>query len=154
MPYYAPVPSAGQTRFTTIEETALLQVDTPMEDFAYHYFRTRYDRLKGILVRDFDTLNRCVYESLLDAVKRQSVALPRLRLTNREPMAWSMNWFRLRQSTGQVWNMDESQKKALEAGYDLIKHFDECRNMTRKLYIFCSDDREMVLVAMSMTLED
>jgi hypothetical protein len=69
-------------------------------------------------------------------------------------MAWSMNWFRLRQSTGQVWNMDETQKKALEAGYDLIKHFDECHNMTRKLYIFCSDDREMVLVAMSMTLED
>jgi hypothetical protein len=96
--------------FTTIEETAMLMNDTPDHDFACHYYNTRYERLKGIMLvmgqapyRDDNT------NSLVELVKaRWEASFNRSLLTlNAEPnsTSWSMNWFRLRTSvhgTGNV----------------------------------------------------
>jgi len=151
MPYYAPVSMTGLTRYTTIEETATLQQDTPMEDFAYHFYKTRYDRLKGILQRDFDTLRKSALECILDSMNRNVVALPKLRLANKMPMAWSMNWFRLRDDKNKMFVLSKEQKEQIIDDFHVLR---QSYPFLAEMYIFQGEDKDMLLVAMSLMMED
>ena len=128
--------------FTTIEETAMLMNDTPDHDFACHYYNTRYERLKGIMLGMDDRKPKVVgmvrgaeswtrYEMnadlqrLVETVeKRWEASLNRSLMTlAAEPnsTSWSMNWFRLRSFSGlgMVRNAD-TPYKLVEGDRDVL----------------------------------
>jgi hypothetical protein len=138
-------PSAS--RLALIEETAMLQNDTPPEDFAVHYYLNRYDRLKGIVKRDFADLSHSIHTALDESFGRNSGAFPSLMEQN--PVAWSMNWYRLRDNNNKTWMLDGSQKTAIVADFvdmRLDYPFDA------EIHIFQLDDRDVLLVAMCLQL--
>ena len=151
MPYYSPVNMLGPTRYTTIEETATLQQDTPLEDFAYHFYKTRYDRLKGVLMSSHDVLRKAVLTCILESMERNLTALPKLRLANKMPMAWSMNWFRLRDSQNKVFVLTKDQKEEIIDDFHVLR---QTYPFLARMFVFQGEDKDMLLVAMSLELEN
>lgn len=135
------------SRLALIEETAMLQNDTPPEDFAMHYYMNRYDRLKGVIKRDFADLSHSIHTALTDSFGRNSGMFPSLMEQN--PVAWSMNWYRLRDNTNKTWSLDDDQKTAIVADFeDLRLDFP----FEAQIHIFQLDDRDILLVAMFLQL--
>jgi hypothetical protein len=125
----------------------MLQNDTPPEDFACHYYLNRYDRLKGVVKRDFADLRQSIKTALNDSFGRNSAVFPSLMEQN--PVAWSMNWYRLRDNNNKTWMLDGSQKTAIVADFVDMRHdypFDA------QIHIFQLDDRDVLLVAMCLQL--
>jgi hypothetical protein len=138
-------PSAS--RLALIEETAMLQNDTPPEDFAVHYYLNRYDRLKGVIKRDFADLQQSIHIALRESFGRNLGLFPDLEEKN--PVAWSMNWYRLRDSNNKTWTLDGSQKTAISSDFvDLRMRYP----FDAEIHIFQLDDRDVLLVAMCLQL--
>lgn len=135
------------SRLALIEETGMLQNDTPPEDFAVHYYMNRYKRLRGVTKRDFADLSQSIHTALNESFGRNSGAFPSLREQN--PVAWSMNWYRLRDNNNKTWSLDDSQKTAIVADFEDLRldyPFDA------QIHIFQLDDRDVLLVAMCLQL--
>ena len=134
-------------RLALIEETAMLQNDTPPEEFVEHCYMNRYERLKGVVKRDFDDLRHSIHTALDESFGRNSGAFPSLREQN--PVAWSMNWYRLRDNTNKTWSLDDDQKTAIVADFeDLRLDFP----FEAQIHMFQLDDRDVLLVAMFLQL--
>ena len=134
-------------RFALIEETAILQNDTPPEEFVEHCYMNRYERLKGVVKRDFDDLRHSIHTALDESFGRNSGAFPSLREQN--PVAWSMNWYRLRDNSDKMWALNSDQKTAIVADFEDLRldyPFDA------QIHIFQLDDRDVLLVAMRLQL--
>ena len=151
MPYYSPVGLVGPNRFTIIEETALLQTDTPLEDFAYHFYKTRYDRLKGILKRDADDLRRTVKTILKESMHRQIIGIRKIAASDKEPMAWSMNWFRLRNYSNRPYNLTETEKDEIIGDFNALRAE---RPLLGQIFIYQTPETEMLLVAVALSMEN
>ena len=134
-------------RLALIEETAMLQNDTPPEEFVEHCYMNRYERLKGVVKSDFADLRHSIKTALTDSFGRNSGLFPSLMEQN--PVAWSMNWYRLRDNTNKTWTLDGSQKTAIVADFEDLRldyPFDA------QIHIFQLDDRDVLLVAMCLQL--
>ena len=138
------------SRYTVIEETAQLQADTPQRDFAYHYYRTRYDRLRGVLKRDFSSLRTGITVALVDSMNRNIEALPKINQTNRYPMAWSMNWYRLRDDTNKPWKLTEEQNDLIEGDFQTLR---SSYSFVSQFFVFQGEDKDMLLIAMALELD-
>jgi hypothetical protein len=134
-------------RLALIEETAMLQNDTPPEEFVEHCYMNRYERLKGVVKSDFDDLRHSIHTALDESFGRNSGAFPSLREQN--PVAWSMNWYRLRDNSDKMWALNSDQKTAIVADFEDLRisyPFDA------QIHIFQIDDRDVLLVAMCLQL--
>ena len=141
------------SRLALIEETAMLRNDTPPEEFVEHCYMNRYDRLKGIVKSYFDDLRQSIKTSLEACFDRNSVKFPFLKehygIVN--PVAWSMNWYRLRDNNNKTWVLDGSQKTAIVADFEHLR----INNFFKaQIHIFQLDDRDVLLVAMCLQDED
>lgn len=79
-----------------MEERAVLNQDTPLDDFAAHFYYTRYTKMKGVPMETFEDL--CVdFKANLEAsVKKHTPAsLLEIQATGQSPLVWSMNWYSL-----------------------------------------------------------
>ena len=140
-------------RFALIEETAILQNDTPPEEFVEHCYMNRYERLKGVVKSDFADLRQSIKTSLEACFDRNSVKFPFLKehygIVN--PVAWSMNWYRLRDNTNKTWSLDFHQKTAIQEDFEDLRLNNAFK---AQIHIFQLDDRDVLLVAMCLQEED
>jgi len=139
--------SSQKQRYTKIEETALLQADSPSEDFAYHFYTTRYDRLKGIRTPSEYSLTLSVESAITDSLKKNVVDLKLLNDEGRNAVAWSMNWFRCRDVDNKTWRISDALKAKL---MDEYKEYSTDIPLHSEMFIFQGHDQDMVLVAVSM----
>jgi len=125
----------------------MLQNDTPPEDFAVHYYMNRYKRLRGVTKRDFADLSQSIHTALRESFGRNCGLFPDLEEKN--PVAWSMNWYRLRDNNNKTWTLDDTQKTAISSDFVALRMrypFDA------QIHIFQLDDRDVLLVAMCLQL--
>jgi len=139
--------SAPKQRYTKIEETALLQVDSPSEDFAHHFYTSRYDRLKGIRTPSEYSLTLCVELAVKESLKKNVVDLKLLNDEGRNAVAWSMNWFRCRDVDNKTWVIPESLKEKLQQDF---REYSMDIPLLSEMFIFQGYEQDMVLVAVSM----
>ena len=113
----------------------------------------RYERLKGVVKSDFADLRQSIKTSLEACFDRNSVKFPFLKehygIVN--PVAWSMNWYRLRDNTTKTWALDGSQKTAIQEDFENLRINNAFK---AQIHIFQLDDRDVLLVAMCLQEED
>jgi hypothetical protein len=144
-------PSAS--RYALIEETGMLQNDTPPDDFVAHYYMNRFRRFRGVINRDFDELRQSVKIALEAYFDRNSVRFPFLEEQHGivKPVAWSMNWYRLRDNNNKTWWLEDSQKA------DIVADFEDLRinnDFKAQVHIFQMDDQDELLIAMCLQKRD
>jgi len=138
------------SRFTLIEETALLQNDTPQDDFAAHFYVTRYDRLKGIPQTDFATLRKSAWDAIEYSMGKNAVALGELRQAGKNPLAWSMNWYRLRDTQNKPYKLTDNEKSLIISDFEDLK---ERNPFNAQIHIFHRETSDMLLIAVSLELQ-
>lgn len=140
------------SRYTVIEETAMLQNDSPLDDFACHFYMTRYVRLRGIVQHTFADLRTSVKQAISDSMDKNSVDLPRLTAKGMNPMAWSMNWYRLRNKENRMYQLTHDEKVLISEDYVELK--EQHPFSQAQIHIFQKDDSDMVLIAVALLLDD
>jgi hypothetical protein len=141
-------PSAS--RLALIEETAMLQNDTPPEDFACHVYKTRHDRLKGVTMRTPEDVRQASKKQIERSMSGNVVTLRQQRDQGQDAMAWSMNWFRLRNNDNQIYTLTNEEKSLIVDDYLFLK---DNYPITGEIHIFQLEGSEMLLVAVSLYLD-
>jgi hypothetical protein len=141
-------PSAS--RLALIEGTAMLQNDTPPEDFACHFYKTRYDRLKGMTMRTPEDVRRASKKLIERSMSGNVVTLRQQRDQGQDAMAWSMNWFRLRNKDNKPYTLTNEEKSLIVEDYMFLK---DNYPITGEIHIFQLDGSDMLLVAVSLHLD-
>jgi hypothetical protein len=136
--------------YIKIEQNAMLQNDTPPEDFACHFYKTRYDRLKGIVKRTPDEVRKASKELLQHSMDSNVIDLMKCHERGQNAMAWSMNWFRLRDKDNKIYTLTNEEKARIVEDYVFLK---ENNPFTGEIYIFQLDGSEILLVAVSLILD-
>lgn len=139
------------SRFTLIEETALLQKDTPNDDFAAHFYMKRYDRLKGIPMATPDQVITAATKAIGDSIHKNQYELAQICAKDRgDAMAWSMNWYRLRTPDNKTYQLSDDDKvKIISNAQALTKP----SPLLTQTFIFQQEDSDMLLVAVSLTID-
>jgi hypothetical protein len=137
-------------RYTRIEQTAMLQNDTPNDDFAAHFYLTRYERLKGIPMTSPEQLRTAIKKANYDATGKNQYELPLLQDEGKDAMAWSMNWYRLCTPDNKTFQLTEEDK------LNIISDFVEDSKwspLKSTIHIFQHDHSDTLLIAISYILE-
>jgi hypothetical protein len=106
--------SSLKKHFVVMEERATLSQDTPLDDFAHHFYYTRYTKMKGVVMESFENL--CVdFQNQLEILKKKhtSASLREIQATGHSPLVWSMNWYSLR-SEGKTTCLSWEERLTLE----------------------------------------
>jgi hypothetical protein len=134
----------SSARFLTIEETAILQGDAPLQDFACHFYNTRYDRLKGIPKENYGGIRDSVVPLIRASFQKNEVAMRQYRDEGKNPMSWSMNWYRLRLNDRR-WAMSPLELAQLHE--EFAKIVDQHPSLDTELYAIQSNNSDMLLIA-------
>ena len=138
-------------RYTIIEETGVFQSDSSREDFVAHFYQTRYSRLKGILMATPEQLRAATKKVIYDFIGKNQYELPLLRDEEMDGMGWSMTWYRLRNPEKKIYKLSDEDKEKI------IGDFVELRKaspLTGEIFIIQRDGSDMLLVAVSLILEE
>ena len=150
--------------YTTIEETAMLQNDTPELDFACHYYNTRYDRLRGIIVgmghhaSDINTLRDKAKEVWDHSLWKNSRDLVSdIEQKKHNPSGWSMTWFRLRTFSGMIANGSDKTYTLTDAdraviNAELQESLKDYTDLNVNLFLIQKEKSDTLLVAIHMAL--
>ena len=136
-------------RFAIIEETGILQTDCSHEEFVSHFYKTRYDRLEGVRMRTPELLRTAVKKAAYDFDGKCKYELCVMEDKGQNGMMWSMNWYSLRDSENNAYTLSNEEEE------EIVADFFELRKrtpLTAEIYIFQSNDSDMLLVAVSFSL--
>ena len=137
-------------RYTKIEQTAMLKNDTPHNDFASHFYLTRYERLKGLLMTSPEQVRTASKKAIYDSIGKNQYELGVLQDEGKVAMAWSMNWYRLRTPDNKTYQLTNDDKTTI------INDFVELSKsapLKTQIYIFQDDDSDTLLIAISYILD-
>jgi len=138
------------SRFTKIEETAMLQNNTSYDDFAAHFYNTRYQRLRGLPMESAEQVRTATRKANYDATGKNQYELPLLQDQGKDAMAWSMNWYRLRTPENKTYQLTDEDKATIIS--DFVE--DSKRSpLKTTIHIFQSENSDTLLIAVSMILE-
>ena len=137
-------------RYTRIEQTAMLQNDSPHDDFASHFYLTRYDRLKGIPMLSPEHVRTAARKAFYDATGKNQYELPLLQDEGKSAIAWSMNWYKLRNSDNKTYQLTDDDKAAIIRDYEEVRKTSPLKNT---IHIFQHDTSDTLLIAISFILE-
>ena len=125
--------------------------DTLPEDFACHFYKTHYDRLKGMLKRTPDEVRKASKQLIRNSMDSNSFDLRKCHERGQDAMVWSMNWFMLCDNDNKVYTLTNEEKGHIVEDYVFLK---ENNPYTGEIYIFQLDGSEMLLVAVSLMLDN
>ena len=131
-------------RFLTIEETAILQGDAPLQDFACHFYNTRYERLKGIPKANYGSIRDSVVPLIRASFQKNEVAMRKYQQEGKNPISWSMNWYRLRLNERR-WSMSPQELAQLHE--EFAKIVDQHPDLDTEMYAIQSNNSDMLLIA-------
>lgn len=134
-----------------IENNAMIQKDTLPEDFACHFYKTHYDRLKGMLKRTPDEVRKASKQLIQNSMDSNSFDLRKCHERGQDAMVWSMNWFMLCDNDNKVYTLTNEEKGHIVEDCVFLK---ENNPYTGEIYIFQLDGSEMLLVAVSLMLDN
>ena len=138
------------SRFTKIEETAMLQNDTPYDDFAAHFYNTRYQRLRGLPIESAEQVRAASKKAIYDSIGKNQYELGVLQDEGKVAMAWSMDWYRLRTPDNQTFHLTDDDKE------NIVNDFVELSKtapLKTQIHILQSENSDTLLIAVSMILE-
>ena len=138
-------------RFLTIEETAILQGDAPLQDFACHFYNTRYDRLKGIPKENYGSIRDSVVPLIRASFIKNEVAMLHYQQEGKNPMSWSMNWYRLRRNDRR-WSMSPLELAQLYE--EFAKVVGQHPALDTEMYAIQSSNSDMLLIAVPHRLRN
>jgi hypothetical protein len=138
-------------RVVIIEENAFLQKDTQTEDFAEHFYITRYGRLKGLLMTCPELLIASATKAICDSIAKNKYELQQICPKDRgDAMAWSMNWYQLRTSDNKIFQLSDLDKaKIINNAVELRKP----SPLLTQTFIFQRDNSDMLLIAVSLVID-
>jgi len=136
-------------RYTTIEQTAMLQNDSPHDDFAAHFYVTRYDRLKGLLITSPEEVRTAAKKANYNATGKNQYELAVLQDEGKDAIAWSMNWYRLRTPDNKTFQLTDEDKSNIVSDF-----VEDCKWSPLKttIHIFQRDGSDTLLIAFSYIL--
>ena len=141
--------SVKSLRFAVIEETGILQSDFSHEEFVSHFYKIRYDRIEGVRMRTPELLRDTVKKATYDFDGKCKYELCVMEDKGQNGMMWSMNWYSLRDSENNAYTLSNEEEE------EIVADFFELRKrtpLTAEIYIFQSNDSDMLLVAVSFSL--
>jgi hypothetical protein len=137
-------------RFTKIEETGTFKNDIPHDDFINHFYNTRYHRLTGLLMISPEQLRSEIKKAIYDATGKNQYELPLLQDEGKNAMAWSMNWYRLRNSENQAYHLTDDDKATIVSDFVEIS---KTSPLKTTIHIFQHGGSDTLLIAVSFILE-
>lgn len=137
-------------RYTRIDQTAMLRTDSPHDDFASHFYLTRYDCLTGIAMVSPEHLRTAARKAIYDATGKNQYELPILQDEGKSAMAWSMNWYKLRNSDNKTYQLTDNDKAAIISDYEEVG---KTSPLKTTIHIFQHDTSDTLLIAVSFILE-
>jgi hypothetical protein len=136
-------------RHTKIEENGLFQRGTSHEEFVSHFYQTRYKRIEGELMRTPELLRTVAKKTIDEFNDRNLYELVVFEEQGKDVLAWSMNWYKLRNSDNEPYNLpEEDEEKIMEDFLELRKR----TPLTAEIFIFQADGSDMLLIAVSLIL--
>ena len=138
-------------QYIKIEQNAMIQNHTLPEDFVCHFYKTRYDRLEGIVKRTPEEVRKASKELIQNSMDSNVIDLRKCHERGQNAMAWSMNWFRLCDKDNKIYTLTNEEKGHIVDDYVFLK---ENNPYTGEIYIFQLDGSEMLLVAVSLMLDN
>jgi hypothetical protein len=138
------------SRFTKIEEIAMLQNDSPHDDFAAHFYLTRYDRLKGLLMTTPENLRTAAKKAIGDSIAKNQCDLAVLSDDGKDAMAWSMNWYRLRTKDNKTYQLAEEEKNKITGDFQELS---KASPLKTQIHIFQREGSDTCLIAVSLMLD-
>jgi len=133
-----------------IEQNAMLQNDSPYDEFASHFYLTRYDRLEGLLMISPELLRTAARKAIYDATGKNQYELPLFHDEGKSAVAWSMNWYKLRNSDNQTYQLTDDDKAAIIRDYEEVG---KTSPLKTTIHIFQHDTSDTLLIAVSFILE-
>lgn len=137
-------------RFTKIEETGIFENDIPHEEFANHFYKTRYDRFAGLLMTTPEELRSEIKKTIYDATGKNQYELPLLEKEGKNAMAWSMNWYRLRTPDNKTYHLTDDDKATIVSEFVEIS---KTSPLKTTIHIFQREGTDALLIAVSFILE-
>jgi hypothetical protein len=138
-------------RYTRIEQTAMLENETPHDDFAAHFYLTRYENLKGLLMTSPEQLRTAVKKANYDATGKNQYELRLLQDECKYAMAWSMNWYTLRTPDNKTYQLTNDDKSTIIN--DFVEDSKNWSPLKSTIHIFQNNHSDTLLIAMSYILE-
>jgi hypothetical protein len=122
---------------------------SPHDDFIEHFYLTRYDRLRGLLMTSPEELRVAVKKAIYDSIGKNQYELPLLQDEGKAGLAWSMNWYRLCDSEHKTYQLTQEDRSKIQADFvELCK----ASPLKIKIYIFQLDGSDTCLIAVSHIL--
>ena len=137
-------------RYTTIEETGVFHPGNFHEDFVSHFYETRYDRLKGILMPTPEQLRAAVRKVIDDFDGKNRYELSVLKDQDKDGMGWSMTWYRLRTPEKKIYMLSDEDKEKIRS--DFVDLVIKCSPLTGEIFIMQRDSSDMLLVAINLII--
>ena len=137
-------------RYTIIEETGVFHHENFHEDFVSHFYETRYDRLKGILMPTPEQLRAAVRKVIDDFDGKNRYELCLLKDQGKDGMAWSMTWYRLRTPEKKIYILSEEDKEKIRG--DFVDLIIKCSPHTGEIFMMQRDGSDMLLVAINLII--
>jgi histone acetyltransferase (RNA polymerase elongator complex component) len=128
----------------------MLQNDSPHDDFAAHFYLTRYEHLKGLLMVSPEHVRTAAKKAFYDATGKNQYELPLFQDEGKNAMAWSMNWYRLRTPDNKTYQLTDDDKANIISDY---KEIGKSSPLKTQIHIFQSDNSDTLLIAVSFILE-
>lgn len=122
-----------------IEEVSAKNEEESLEDFALHFYYTRYSKMKGVPMYSFNDL-------LVDFQKN----LEKMSLSDDTTIVWSMNWYSLYTAEGKTRALEYEERLTLDK---LVNEYDRKKGDSTVYNLFLSPiDATRILVAVSFSL--
>lgn len=144
--FVAPI---GKYRYVKIEETLLLRGTE--EDFIHNVYVTKYKKIKGIGAPSEYSLTLSVELAVKESLKKNVVDLKLLNDEGRNALTWSINWFRCSDVNNKTWIISDELKKELQEKFN---EYSKEIPLKARMYIIQEHERDVVLVAISMEIND
>ena len=137
-------------RYTTIEETGVFHPDNFHEDFVSHFYETRYDRLKGILMPTPEQLRAAVRKVIDDFDGKNRYELCLLKDQDKDGMGWSMTWYRLRTPEKKIYMLSDEDKEKIRS--DFVDLVIKRSPLTGEIFMMQRDSSDLLLVAINLII--
>jgi len=135
----------GNYRYVKIEETFLLKGTE--EDFIHHLYITKYKKIQGIKTPSEWSLKLSISLSIEESLRKNVTDLKLLNDEGRNALVWSINWFRCRDAENKTWSINDRLKEEIHNEFNI---YSKDIPLKARLYIIQGDQRDTVLVAISM----
>ena len=132
------------SKIVLTEERAMIADNTPIEDYAVYFYKSRYWKLRGVPVENTDELIKHVVKMIDESADR----FP--KETTQRIQKWSMNWYRTRNSLGK-WKLSLKDKERLYAS--ISKLGEKYSNLAFQCIPISGENNDMCLIAVEIAVD-